>query len=258
MRMRIEPPLVAIESEGAFYVATMTLQYAGEALASGPCHAASRKTAEQQAAQRLLDLIAARDCADEVVAVTQEDGARLQANNPKGRLLEWCAQHQVPAPHYQQDASTAGYRVRGRLALAGGPDLVTPWFDAPKLKLGEQAAAESMLRNLPAVPDAAAAAAVAPTAQPATPTPTPDAGPNAAMALNELCQVGVLQTIGYEVVDQSGPSHQPTFVVVAWAMTPDGGTLRTDPVPAPSKKAAQRLAADRLLDRLVAAGLSRR
>ena len=78
------------------------------------------------------------------------------------------------------------------------------------------------------------------------------------MAINELCQAGVLQAAHYEVLDQSGPSHQPTFSVVAWATTPDGKTVRTEPVQAPSKKVAQEQAADYLLDLLVAAGLSRR
>ena len=135
MRMRIEPPVTDLQQQGAFHVATMSVRHAGETLDSGPCHAASKKTAEQQAAQTLLDMIASRDRADEVVQVTPEDSVRLQSSNPKGRLLEWCAQHKMPAPHFQQDASPAGYRVRGRLSLGTGDDIVTPWYDAPKLKL---------------------------------------------------------------------------------------------------------------------------
>ena len=79
------------------------------------------------------------------------------------------------------------------------------------------------------------------------------AGRNPAMALNELCQAGILQATGYEVLDQTGPSHQPTFSVVAWATTPEGTTFRTDPIQPPSKKSGQRLAADQLFDLLVAA-----
>jgi dsRNA-specific ribonuclease len=78
------------------------------------------------------------------------------------------------------------------------------------------------------------------------------------MAINELCQAGVLQTANFEVLDQSGPSHQPMFSVIASATTSDGTTMHTEAVHAPTKKAAQRQAAERLLDLLVAAGLSRR
>jgi dsRNA-specific ribonuclease len=78
------------------------------------------------------------------------------------------------------------------------------------------------------------------------------------MVLNELCQVGLLQAVGYDVLDQTGPSHQPTFAIVAWAQTSAGDMIRAEPVHAPSKKSGQREAADRLLDLLVANGLTRR
>jgi dsRNA-specific ribonuclease len=259
MRMRIEPPVTDLQQEGAFFVATMSVRHAGETLDSGPCRAAAKKTAEQQAAQTLLDMIASRDRAEEVVQVTPEDSVRLQSCNPKGRLLEWCARHRLTAPHFQQDASPAGYRVRGRLSLGTGEDIVTPWYDAAKPKLGEQAAAEAMLHQLPDEPVAAQSQSQAAPQAPVQMMPPVDSGGrNPAMALNELCQVGILQAAGYEVLDQTGPSHQPTFSVVAWATTPDGTTFRTDPIQAPSKKSGQRLAAEQLFDLLVTAGLSRR
>jgi Cft2 family RNA processing exonuclease len=257
-RMRIDPPVADIQQQGAFYIATMSVCYAGETFDSGPCRAASKKTAEQQTAQSLLDMIFPCDRADEVVRVTQEDAVRLQSSNPKGTLLEWCAKYRIPAPHYQQDASPAGYRVRGRLSLDTGKNFVTPWYDAPKLKLSEQAAAEAILQQLsnePVAPQPRSDAVQQTSEQSASQAAS---GRNSAMALNELCQVGVLQATGYEVPDQIGPSHQPTFSVIAWATTPEGETIRTEPILAPSKKAGQRLAADQLLDLLVAAGLSRK
>ncbi len=54
-----------------------------------------------------------------------------------------------------------------------------------------------------------------------------------------------------------GPTHQPTFVMAAWAKLPDGRSLQSEPVGAPSKKAAQTAAADRLPAQLAAAGLTR-
>jgi dsRNA-specific ribonuclease len=78
------------------------------------------------------------------------------------------------------------------------------------------------------------------------------------MVLNELKQVGILQSFGYEVASQDGPSHQPVFSIVGWATTPDGRTWRTAPVCASSKKLGQRSAAESLLDVLVEQGITRR
>ena len=36
------------------------------------------------------------------------------------------------------------------------------------------------------------------------------------MRLNELRQVGVIDDFGYELLERSGPSHQPIFVMGAW------------------------------------------
>jgi dsRNA-specific ribonuclease len=81
---------------------------------------------------------------------------------------------------------------------------------------------------------------------------------NAAMLLNELKQVGILRTTGYDVVQEDSPSHQPVFSVVAWATTADGRTWRADPVRASTKKSGQRSAAERLLDSLVEHRITRR
>lgn len=257
-RMRIDPPVTDVYPEGAFHVARMSIHYNGQPLDSGPCHAASKKTAEQIAAQTLLEQLAADDQAEEVRPVSDEEVIRFQSGNPKGRLLEWCAQHRIPAPHFHQDASTAGYRVRAFLTLATGTVVSSPWFDAAKLKAAEQAASDQLLQQLSeTLMDATPSPSIA-VASSAPLAPPVDSGRNAAMAINELCQAGILQTTSYDWLDQSGPSHQPVFTVVAWATTPDGTAIRTEPVQAPSKKAAQRQAAESLLDLLVAAGLSRR
>ncbi len=258
MRMRIDHPVTEIQQQGAFYEARMTLCYEGQTLDSGLCQAASKKTAEQQAAQTLLDIVSARDDTEDVVHVGDDEVARLQSRNPKGKLLEWCAKHRISPPHFHQSASPAGYRIRGTLSLDGDTEITTPWYVAAKLKMSEQAAAETIRLQLPNETPAERQA-------PATTTATPQAsesgvpsGRNPAMALNELRQVGVLQGTGYEVLDQSGPSHQPTFSMIAWATTADGHTLRSEPATAASKKSAQRAAAERLFDLLVAEGLTRR
>ncbi|MHB8901099.1 MAG: double-stranded RNA binding motif domain-containing protein, partial [Thermoguttaceae bacterium] len=268
MRTRTEPPLTEIRQEGAFFEATMTLRRGDEQLQSGPFRAASKKTAEQLAAEALLEMISRGG--DEALPVGDDQAARLQAANPKGRLLEWCAKAGLPPPDFQRDASPQGYRIRAVVTTAQGP-METGWYLAQKLKVAEQAAAEAALGQLPpGSPPASTTPALAAPAPPDSSAPTPpdssapapasaaadappktQAGRNAPMVLNELAQAGLLEATGYELLDQSGPSHQPTFVVVAWARLPGGRMVGTDPTQAPSKKTAQRLAAERLLDLLV-------
>ncbi len=222
-----------------------------------------RRRRNRLAAQVLLDLVALRDVAlrdseQAVVRITVDDAFGLQSRNPKGKLLEWCAKNRLPPPQFEQGASAAGYRVRGLLRLTAEHALTTAWFDASKLKLSEQGASEALLQQLPQASLEQAQPLAVTTPAPQEATPQQASGCNASMALNELCQVGVLQAVGYDVLDQAGPSHQPTFAIVAWAATSAGDLLHAEPVHAPSKKAGQRQAADRLLDLLVAKGLTRR
>jgi Cft2 family RNA processing exonuclease/dsRNA-specific ribonuclease len=258
MRMRIDAPVTDIQQEGAYHVARMSMFYEDQTLDSGPCRAASKKTAEQQAAQRLLDMVAPRDDATAATPVTEEDSARLQADNPKGKLLEWCAKHKTSPPDFQQGPSPTGYRVRGLLRLDTGEELHTPWYVAAKLKMAEQATAEAIYRQLPNRSTEQPPSTTAPVQGDVQSTPQADGGRNAAMVLNELTHAGLLQATGYEFLDQTGPTHQPTFTLIAWATTPEGRTMRTEPIHAPSKKTGQRTAATRLLDLLVGAGITRR
>ncbi len=258
MRLRIDPPAMDMRQHGAFYEACMSLTFRDELLESIPCQAASKKTAEQLAAQALLAAIASRTEDQDTSILTQDDAARLQSANPKGKLLEWCTQHQVPPPQFEHEASPSGYRVRGTLSEPGQDTFVTQWFEASKLKLSEQAAAESLWQRVGQQPVASAS----PAPDESLPLPQPGeiqhSGRNPAMALNELRQAGILRSTGFDLVDQTGPSHQPEFWIVAWAETPSGQRFSTDRVKAPSKKAAQHLAADQLLDLLVEADITRR
>ncbi len=257
MRMRIDPPVTEMGQQGAFYEASMSLSCNDQIFNSGPFRAASKKTAEQMAAQALLDMVSRSDAGEEVVSVTDEETTRLQSANPKGRLLEWCAKSKLPPPQFERDASPAGYRIRAVLSLDPQEEIRTVWYVAQKLKIAEQAAAEAVLRQLPVEPKAE-------TSSPAMATPgriegvgDVPAGRNPAMILNELVQAGMLAGAGYDLLDQSGPSHQPTFVVVAWAKLPDGRTVKTEPTPAASKKSAQRAAGERLVELLIAEGVTR-
>jgi len=258
MRMRIDPPLTDVQPQGAFYEARMSLSCSGQTLDSGPFRAASKKTAEQMAARALLDLVACDDDGHETVRVTDEDAARLQSTNPKGKLLEWCAKNRTSAPRFEQDACPEGYRVHGVLSLNDRHEIVTACYVTPKLKTAEQAAAEAILRQLPNEPAAEPPQASAATGMPIGPPAESPGGRNPAMVLNELTQIGLVEATGYELLDQSGPSHHPIFVMVAWATIPDGRTIRTEPISASSKKSAQRTAADHLLDLLIHEGITRR
>jgi hypothetical protein len=74
----------------------------------------------------------------------------------------------------------------------------------------------------------------------------PDAAPqrqDARVQLNHWRQQRHLVNFGYEIMDHHGPSHQPVFVMTAWAELPGGDRRITDPVTAGSKKEAQLAAA---------------
>jgi hypothetical protein len=116
-RVRIDPPVVQVQPHGAFFEATLSLQHQGRTLESGPCRAASKKTAEQLAAQALLNIVSQQVEAEEETLVSDDDAARLQSTNPKGKLLERCAQLKLSPPQLEQTASPDGYRVRALISL---------------------------------------------------------------------------------------------------------------------------------------------
>ena len=68
-------------------------------------------------------------------------------------------------------------------------------------------------------------------------------------------QKGTIRDFGYEETGRTGPTHQPVFTMVAWAITLLDEKITGDPMQADSKKDAQRAAAEALVDRLVSFGL---
>jgi len=252
MRMRIDPPQTETESQGPFFRANMSLRCQGETVVSGPQRAASKKAAEQLAAQVLLEAVSRRVSEADVVSVGEADLLRLQSANPKGQLLEQCAKNRWPAPQFEQHANPQGYQVRAVLDRDNEERACSAWYLAATLKAVEQAAAEDLLKILRSGP------AGGPDDIPSGEPERQGCELNAAMVLNELKQVGVLQSFGYEVASQDGPSHQPVFSIVAWMTTPDGRTWRSAVVSASSKKSGQRSAAEGLLDVLVEHGITRR
>ena len=166
--------------------------------------------------------------------------------------MEWCAKKKWPAPQFEQHANPRGYQIRAAINPDNEERTCSVWYLAATLKGAEQAAAADVLKILGSRPaseqdDVSFGA-----------TEQQGCGLNAAMVLNELKQVGILQSFGYEVVNENGPSHQPVFSIIAWTTTPDGQTWRTAPVRGSSKKSGQRSAAEGLLELLVEHGITRR
>ena len=69
---------------------------------------------------------------------------------------------------------------------------------------------------------------------------------DARIQLNQWRQQNYVVNFGYDLVDHQGPSHQPIFVITAWAELPGGKRYTTDRIEAGSKKEAQLAAADAL------------
>ncbi|MEW6741825.1 MAG: putative dsRNA-binding protein [Planctomycetota bacterium] len=246
MRQRLEPPAVDVTEVGSKCRIEMTLDVAGERIASGRHEAGSRKLAEQLAARALLDEIGRRSQVEDFIQVCEEEEARLKALNPKGRLLEFCMQRRLPPPGSEVRAVPSAWVAQASGRGPSGEMIVSRLYRAGSSKGAEQAAAADLLENLIAEESRAEGrrADVSKTGQPVR---------EARAELNHLRQRGCIADFGYEIVARDGPSHSPIFVMRAWALLPDGTRLDSAPVDAPTRKEAERDAASRLLD-LVKAG----
>jgi Cft2 family RNA processing exonuclease/dsRNA-specific ribonuclease len=250
MRRRLERPDVRESSEDSgWHLVEMALEVDGEQVSSGPQKAYTKKVAEQLAAKVLLESLSSREQSVDAVVVDETQQARLEQQNPKGKLLEFCAQRKLRHPQFNVVAVVNGFRCVANLVLSGGQTLETQPFQAPRAKVAEQAAAADLYQQLrssgPPRPNQTAAPQ-APKASEASPLEAVSDRPDARMQLNEWRQTKRLAGFGYDLVDHQGPSHQPIFVMTAWADLPGGRRCTTEPVTAGSKKDAQMAAADAL------------
>jgi hypothetical protein len=206
--------------------------------------------AEQLAAKTLLESLSPQEQTVEAISVSEAQQLSLKQQNPKGKLVEFCAQRKWSHPKFQTEAMVAGYRCGATIALPGGASLPTKLFLAARAKVAEQAAAAALYDQLVTWeqnrPDESTVSAdhqaKAPAAIPISPDAAPQR-PDARVQLNQWRQQQHLVNFGYELMDHHGPSHQPVFVMMAWAELPGGDRRITAPVTAGSKKEAQLAAA---------------
>lgn len=249
MRRRLERPEMREQPEDTgWHVVEMELEVDGERVSSGPQRAYTKKVAEQLAAKVLLDSLSSQEQILEATAVDETRQAVLEQQNPKGKLLEFCAQRKLPTPQFEVVAVVGGFRCVANIGLNGGT-LETQPFQATRAKVAEQAAAAELyeqLRSSKTQRPSRKAAQSAPPAAGASPVARGPKRPDARMQLNEWRQTKHLVSFGYDLVDHQGPSHQPIFVMTAWAELPGGDRCTAGPVTAGSKKEAQMAAADAL------------
>ncbi len=246
MRRRLERPEMQEQSDDTgWHMVDMALEIEGERVSSGPQRAYTKKTAEQLAAKVLLDQLSSEEQTVEAVEIGDAEQAVLEHQNPKGRLLEFCAQRKLPNPRFDVVAVVGGFRCVATLAPSGGEVLETEPFQAVRAKVAEQAAAAALYEQLHASKPKRSKKSAAPEASTA-PADLGPQRPDARMQLNEWRQTKHLVSFGYDLIDHQGPSHQPVFVMTAWAELPGGHRCTTEPITAGSKKEAQMVAADAL------------
>ena len=136
-----------------------------------------------------------------------DDAARtLKAENPKGRLLEWCTAHHAESPRFEVRAVVEGFHAEASVALAGGATAQSGRFGASTKKLAEQAAARGLLAKLRAEDATETDPVIEPhgteapkTVNAAAPSPAsvaPAPGRDPMMLLNEMRQLGLLRDFG--------------------------------------------------------------
>jgi Cft2 family RNA processing exonuclease/dsRNA-specific ribonuclease len=262
MRASVDAPVLEeLGTKGHHFMVRMTMTVDGVLLDSGPQRAAGKKAVEQVAANALLEQLRELDARRfegaqvELVDAT-ETGPALRAENPKGRVLELCAQARLSAPDFEQRPRLEGFCVRATWRTPEGAVWSSPWCQSTDIKVAEQAAAARLLAEMRASNGArpSGATKASAEAQP-QPQPQPTAGPSAPVdinqpdprpILNQMRQQGVLLDFGYELVSQAGAQHQPIFVMQGWALLRSQERVTGGAVKAPSKKRAEQESAKAL------------
>lgn len=255
MRRKLEKPetLETPDEDGCFVV-ELQVEIDGKLVASGRQRAFAKKVAEQLAAKALLGSISEQEETLEAMTVTEAQREYLEQQNLKGKLLELCMQLKLPMPQLKAEAVVGGYRCVATIHLSEATRLHTKPFLAARAKVAEQAASAELydklrfwLKSRPVEPAVSGPDQTGPQTDFHAKEPAPTRSQDPRVLLNEWRQKRSIVNFGYELVEHLGPSHQPVFVMTAWAELPSGERRTTDRVEAGSKKEAQLAAAADLL-----------
>ncbi|MBD3244274.1 MAG: MBL fold metallo-hydrolase [Chitinivibrionales bacterium] len=255
MRVKAAFPTTEFAVDGAYHTASMTLALDGSVLESGVHRAADKSSAEQLAAGALLTRVEQASLSaitGDIIDVNEELSQSLKAANPKGRLLECCAQRSAPAPRFESQVIAGSWCCRVTVEL-GGVRVCSDWYRDHNRKTAEQAAAAQVLERI-AEPE--------PSGETHPQGPPPNVGAvghadstgsthisDPYASLIALKQRGYLTDYGFEHLGGSGPPHAPVFQCAAWA-TLDSGERVESLAEGGSKKGAQRAAAEGLVARV--------
>jgi ribonuclease R len=215
----------------------------GTLTASG--RATSKKAAAQRAAVGLLAAVSGYEF--EPPSEWDADGkpkafkSEVNVGNAKGDLINHCQVNKLPAPTFDMSREGPPHQpsFTAVASVGVGPARIS---SAPKVaaskKEAEQKAALDLLAALKVkgktVPSPSAAKANGPQA-------------NAKNALQEICQKRQWPLPTYEARQSGSP---PVFTATATVKTEGGKVIVSDPFEAPTKKAAEMLAAEGLIEKL--------
>jgi dsRNA-specific ribonuclease len=218
-------PATVFSTQDQWHVAEIALPAEGETIQSGPCKAASRKTAEQLAALAIIRQLAVSNETKSTIEVDEQSAERLRQENAKGKLLELCTRYKIEEPRFVQQPTMNGFAVSVSVTI-NKREPSSRSFRASTLKTAQQAAAADLLNAIGGLhPD-----------QPGTSQPATNKTHDHRSDLNNLRQQGVLSDFGYEVTAKQGPDHKPSFIMRGWAKIKEGKMLQTEPIVVEAKK----------------------
>jgi len=254
MRTKVSPPATEFGVEGAYHTARMTLDMEGTLLDSGIRRAADKSSAEQLAAAALLaqcEQAALAVLDGQIVEVNETRAQTLKTDNPKGKLLEWGAQHAGATPRFDSKV-IAGSWCTSVTVEFGADRFGSDWHRNYNKKVSEHGAAAQVLEKLtshrpvePSQPDQS---------DQASPTPGRNDSANAVSSdpyatLIALKHRRYLSDYGFDHQGSSGPPHAPVFRCAGWALFASGDKMESE-AEGRSKKDAQRAAAAALVARI--------
>ncbi len=220
---------------------TISINYYGEKLISKPYMANSSKIAEHKAAHELIQLIEQKQLKDNnIVKIKEDEVALLKSSNPKGKLLEWCIANKINPPVFEKRITSDGFNIKVKIIINKDNILESKWHSYPILKIAEHSACNELLFICKSFNNSSIKTLQSPSEE------RKIIGDPCSI-LNHLKQIGKIITFDLSQIEQTGPSHLPTFNIIGYLLLPNGKKLSTQQLEAHSKKEAQKLAAMHLI-----------